>query len=80
MPIDAMKRLIETLHLHNCSLVVQSTTSELTTYFKIGVRDLIFLLDNITFKEEKKTMIIPRPCHETHDNIQRRKKSNERCG
>ncbi len=40
-----MLQLIDTLHHQNCSLVVKSTTGEITTYHKKGVRDLIYLLD-----------------------------------
>lgn len=41
-----MKQLIDILLHQNCSLVVKSTNGEITTYYKKGVRDLIYLLDN----------------------------------
>ena len=41
-----MKRLVEILKREQCSLVVENTAGEVTTYGKPGVRDLVWLLDN----------------------------------
>lgn len=41
-----MERLKQLLQAQQCSLVVESADGEITTYYKKGVRDLVWLLDN----------------------------------
>ena len=41
-----MQQLIDILHQQECSIVVQSKAGEVTTYYKKGVRDLVWLLDH----------------------------------
>ena len=41
-----MQRLIDTLQATSCSLVVEDSQGQMTTYFKKGVRDLVWLLDH----------------------------------
>ena len=41
-----MQQLIDILHQQECSLVVLSKAGEVTTYYKKGVRDLVWLLDH----------------------------------
>ena len=43
---DDMRQLVHLLHQTGCSLVVEDSKGEVTSYNRKGVRDLIFLLDN----------------------------------
>ncbi len=40
------QQLIDLLHQQECSLVVKAKAGEITTFYKKGVRDLIWLLDH----------------------------------
>lgn len=43
---DDMQKLVHLLHQTGCSLVVEDSKGEVTSYNRKGVRDLIYLLDN----------------------------------
>ena len=43
---DDMRQLVHLLHQTGCSLVVEDSKGEVTSYNRKGVRDLIYLLDN----------------------------------
>jgi len=42
-----MQNLITILHKENCSLVIRSTRGAISLFSKKGVRDLVWLLDNL---------------------------------